>query len=106
MRSTVPAAALALVMLIVSACDRDPVSPDRERALADFQPYLTSQLTAADARARFGRPDEETGSGLRIYIYRFDDGRRLWLGFPGDAPILYARLEALDGTLSDLVLRP
>ena len=79
-------------MLVASACDRDPVSPDRERTLADFQPYLTVQLTAADARARFGPPDEETGSGLRIYIYRFDDGHRLWLGFPGDAPIVYARL--------------
>jgi hypothetical protein len=67
---------------------------------------LTGRLTPAVARAQFGPPDEETGSGLRIYIYRLADGRRLWLGFPGDAPIVYAKVQAIDGAMSDLPLTP
>ena len=99
-------AALSFLMFAVPACDRPDTSPGQARNLQDFQPHLTVRLTPALARAQFGPPDEETGSGLRIYIYRLDDGRRLWLGFPGDAPILYAKVEARDGAISDLPLRP
>jgi hypothetical protein len=103
MRATVTTA-LAVVMFSLSACDHTTTAPAGLPSLLDFQPYLTTQLTPAAARARFGPPDEETGSGLRIYIYRLADGRRLWLGFPGDAPIVYARVQALDGAMSDLTL--
>jgi hypothetical protein len=82
-----------------------PSSPAPVSALSRFEPYLNAQLTPAIARARFGQPDEETGSGLRIYIYKLSDGRRLWLGFPGDAPITYARIEDANGTFTDLPLR-
>lgn len=99
-------AAMAFVMFTLAACGRSATAPGQGRTLLDFQPHLTAQLTPAIARAQFGPPDEETGSGLRIYIYQLADGRRLWLGFPGDAPILYARVEALDGTMSDLALGP
>ena len=75
------------------------------RTLASFEPFLTRTLTPAAARQQFGAPDEETGSGLRIYKYRLDDGRTLWLGFPGDRPITYAKLETRDGTITDLTLR-
>jgi hypothetical protein len=57
------------------------------------------------ARSQFGSPDEITGSGLLIYKYRLGDGPTLWLGFPGEAAIVYARLESKDGTFSDLPLR-
>jgi len=99
---------LALWLVVVAAsnqaCGRTPTSSREERPFAVFQPYLTRQLTPAAARSRFGAPDEETGSGLLIYKYRVDGGRTLWLGFPGQAPIVYARLEAKDGTLTDLAL--
>ena len=81
-----------------------PSSPAPVSALSRFEPYLNAQLTPAIARARFGQPDEETGSGLRIYIYKLSDGRRLWLGFPGDAPIAYARIEDVNGTFTELPL--
>jgi hypothetical protein len=99
--------ALCLVITAASseACSRTPTSSRDERALASFQPYLTRELTPAIARERFGMPDEETGSGLRIYKYRVDGGRTLWLGFPGDAPITYARLESKDGAFTELTLR-
>jgi hypothetical protein len=98
--------ALCLVVAALSggACGRNPTSFREDRPLAVFQPYLTRQLTPASARAQFGAPDEETGSGLLIYKYRVEGGRTLWLGFPGFAAITYARLEAKDGTLTDLAL--
>jgi hypothetical protein len=80
-----------------------PKPPDG-RTLTAFQPYLTRTLTPVIARAQFGAPDVETGSGLRIYKYRLDAGRTLWLWFPGDEPIVGARLEATDGTFTDLTL--
>ena len=99
-------AAFTILMFAIPACGRPDTSPGQLRNLQDFQPYLTMRLTPALARAQFGPPDEETGSGLRIYVYRLDDGRRLRLGFPGDAPIVYAKVEAHDGAMSDLPLRP
>lgn len=100
----------AVFMLIfcaaLAACERQPASPSDSRTFAAFEPYLTRQLTPMEARKQFGSPDEETGSGLRIYIYRLDGNRELWLGFPGDAPITYAYLKASDGGVTDLPLRP
>ena len=61
--------------------------------------------TQPAARSQFGSPDEVTGSGLLIYKYRLGGGRTLWLGFPGEAAIIYARLESENGTFSDLPLR-
>jgi hypothetical protein len=91
--------------LALAACDRQPTTPIRERTVAAFQPYLTKQLTRLEAQRQFGPPDEETGSGLRIYVYRLDDNRELWLGFPGDAAITYARVKSADGSMTDLTLR-
>jgi hypothetical protein len=93
-------------LAIIAGCQRAPFSGDRGRTLEDFEPQLTRRLTPALARAAFGAPDEDTGSGLRIYVYRLRDGDRLWLGFPGDRPIVYAKLQAADGGVRDLPLRP
>src|SRR6185503_15539447 len=93
-------------LAIIAGCQRSPSSGDRGRTLDDFEPHLTRRLTPALARAAFGSPDEETGSGLRIYIYRLREGDRLWLGFPGDRPIVYAKLQTGDGSVLDLPLRP
>jgi hypothetical protein len=89
----------------IAACERRPTTSSMARAAEAFQPYLTTDLTPASARARFGTPDEEAGSGLRIYIYRLEDGKQLWLGFPGDAPIVYAKVKGADGSVTDLPLR-
>ena len=92
--------------IALGACEQQPTSPVRARTIDAFEPHLTAGLTPADARRLFGAPDEETGSGLRIYIYQLEGNRELWLGFPGDAPITYAHLKTADGAITDLVLRP
>ena len=105
MRRTLFALCLVIAATVSDACSRTPTSSPNERTLAAFEPFLTHQLTPASVRAKFGAPDEETGSGLRIFKYRLDAGRTLWLGFPGDAPITYAKLQAADGSVTDLTLR-
>ena len=96
---------LGVAVASSEACTRAPTSSRNERSLSAFQPYLTRTLTPAMARSQFGSPDEITGSGLLIYKYRLGDGPTLWLAFPGEAAIVYARLESKDGTFSDLPLR-
>ena len=93
------------ICIALGACEPQPTSPVH-RTIDAFEPHLTTRLTPADARRLFGTPDEETGSGLRIYIYALEGDRELWLGFPGDAPIMYAKEKTADGSVTDLVLRP
>jgi hypothetical protein len=105
MRQIVFALCLSIASVSSQACSGTPTSSREQRPLSSFRPYLTRALTPASARTQLGSPDEVTGSGLIIYKYRVDGGRTLWLGFPGEAPIAYARLESKDGTFSDLSLR-
>ena len=105
MRRILFALCLSVAAVSSQACSRTPTSSRDERPLSAFQPYLTRTLTPTAARTRFGSPDEVTGSGLIIYKYLVDDGRTLWLGFPGEAAIVYARLENKDGTFTDLTLQ-
>lgn len=98
---------LCLVVTSAStgACNRGPMTSVQERQLSSIEPKLTRDLTPTSARAKLGAPDEVTGSGLIIYKYRVDGGRTVWLAFPGEAPISYAKLEARDGTVTELALR-
>jgi hypothetical protein len=99
---------LALVVaLLVSACDPAPPTagdPDDARTVASMLPKLTRSLTPASAEAAFGKPDEITGSGLIIYRYRVEGGRTLSLGFPGHAPITYAKVLDASGVAEELPL--
>lgn len=99
-------AALVSLLLGAAACDADEQgAPAPARTFDAFAPLLTRDLTPSLARRRLGAPDVETGSGLMIYGYRLDDGRTLWLGFPGERPILYAQLEETEGSRRVLPLR-
>jgi hypothetical protein len=107
MRRILFALCLSVLGLSSQACGgkSSPTSTQQnERPLSAFQPYLTKSLTPSAARARFGPPNEITGSGLIIYKYKVDGGRTLWLGFPGEAAISYAKLESKDGQFTELVL--
>jgi hypothetical protein len=91
--------------LIISACTRgtaDPVRTPNARTVASMLPKLSRALTPATADAAFGRPDETTGSGLLIYVYRVEEGKNVYLGFPGYAKILYAHVIDSSGSSQDL----
>ena len=105
MRRILFALCLVLAPGSTQACSRGPTTSVRERQLSAIEPQLTRDLTPTSARTKLGPPDEVTGSGLIIYKYRVDGGRTVWLGFPGEAAIAYARLESKDGSFTDLTLR-
>jgi len=101
---------LALTLL-VAACSNgapipvDPVVVTAERTVASMLPRLSRSLTPAIAEATFGKPDETTGSGLLIYVYRVEAGKRVFLSFPGFAPIMGARVQDDTGASQELPLR-
>lgn len=98
-----------LVVLTVAACSTESADnaqdqPSADRTLAMFTAGLSRDLTPSRAVELFGSPDEVTGSGLIIYIYRLNDGQSVWLGFPGKSPISYAQVHDQDGAATDLPL--
>jgi hypothetical protein len=101
-------ALLASVLVVgFTACQSGSTTPGDEtstRTLASMRPLITRSLTPAAAGASFGKPDEITGSGLLIYRYRADSGRTVSLGFPGFAPIMYAKVLKASGEVEDLPL--
>jgi Tol biopolymer transport system component len=81
-----------------------PSSASGSRTLAAFLLGLHPNLTSKEAVATWGEPDELLGSGLLIYQYILSDGVRVWLAFPGDDPLVYARLVGVDGRIFELSL--
>jgi hypothetical protein len=100
---------LALIVpLALAACTNsssDPATVPESRTVASMVPKLTRSLTPAGAESAFGKPDEITGSGLLIYVYRAEEGKRVFLSFPGFAPIVAARAVDASGASQDLPLR-
>jgi hypothetical protein len=102
--------ALAL-SLLVAACSNgapipvDPVVVTGQRTVASMLPNLTRSLTPAIAETTYGKPDEITGSGLLIYVYNVESGKRVFLSFPGFAPIMAARLQESTGASQELPLK-
>jgi hypothetical protein len=110
MRRFVYALGLVLTAAVTTACGNNSSSGPEAmkldaRTLARIEPLITKDLTPQLARTRIGVPDEEPGSGLIIYVYNLDAGRKLWLSFPGYEPIISARLVNADGTTRDLTPR-
>ncbi|HUQ82491.1 MAG TPA: hypothetical protein VM076_15185 [Gemmatimonadaceae bacterium] len=104
------ALSLALTAVATAACGNSSTSATEaklvvDRTLARIEPLITKDLTPELARTRIGVPDAEPGSGLIIYVYRVDGGRKVWLSFPGFRPIVSARLEEADGTVRELTIR-
>jgi hypothetical protein len=101
--------ALALIVpLALAACtgsSSDPATVPESRTVASMVPKLSRSLTPAGAESAFGKPDEITGSGLLIYVYRAEAGRRVFLSFPGFAPIVGARAVDAAGGVEELPLR-
>jgi len=81
---------------------RPQSAPTNGPSLAHFLEGLQSNLTQKDAVAFWGEPATVTGSDLLIYQYQLGDGVSLWLGFPGDGPLVYAQLHTSSGKVFEL----
>ncbi len=97
--------ALALLLAFAAVEAGDAKKEPAKRTIEFFTKSLDKSLTPAKAVERFGKPDADLGSGLVIYAYQLDDGSRVLLGFPGFAPILYAKHEVKKGEVKDLPLK-
>lgn len=96
---------LILAALAVSAgCGSEPAG-SATRTLKDFEPHLTATLTPTMAVEKFGKPDSEIRADKWVFIYRLAERRRLLLSFPGEAPIIFARVEDAGGLATELPLR-
>lgn len=104
-RSVLLLLSLALGLAACAPRGAGGLGADQPRTLETLGPLLTRDLTPETARRRLGEPDEVLGSGLLIFRYRVEGGRSVLLGFPGDAPLLYAKLDDGHGTATDLPLR-
>jgi hypothetical protein len=58
-----------------------PYAPVKSRDIACFR-SLSSGITMYQAVQRCGRPDEEVGSGIYIFLYHMDDGGIVSIGTP------------------------
>lgn len=97
--------------LLLAGCTKNSTDPAPASGtvtgpltVASMLPRLSRSLTPAKAEAMFGKPDQTTGSGLIIYVYRVEAGKLVYLGFPGFAPIMYAKLLDANGASQDLPL--
>jgi hypothetical protein len=79
------------------------VTANNNRNLEDFKRQLTRDLTPQSAEKVFGKPDDITGSGLIIYIYKLADGSEVWLGFPGFDKITYAWQKLPNGSTINIL---
>lgn len=96
---------LLCLALVAGACASGGSAGMRSaRTLESVTLVLARTLTPAVARRSLGEPDEVLGSGLLILRYRLQDGTSLLLGFPGEAPIMYAKVDDGRGNLRDLPL--
>jgi len=76
------------------------------RTLAGMMPYLTKSLTAPVAELTFGRPDAASGSGLILFVYNVEDGKKVNLGFPSPSePISFASLQDKNGGTTPITLK-
>jgi hypothetical protein len=96
---------LIAIATTVSACGGAPASSRPARELSVFQPHLLASLTPTIAIEKFGPPDSEMRSDKRVLVYRLTNNRRLLLSFPGEAPIIFARVEDAGGLTTELPLR-
>ena len=75
------------------------------RTLAEMRPELKKSLTPILAEQTFGPPDQRAGSGLIIYIYNIEEGRKVNLAFPGPTALIsFASVQEKNGGTTDIPL--
>ena len=60
-----------------------------KRSFEYFNKHLKANMKYTDIEQTFGKPDEDKGSGIHIYVYKLKDGSAIWIGYTDK--ILYAK---------------
>ena len=75
------------------------------RTLAQMRPEIKKSLTPILSEQTFGPPDQKAGSGLIIYIYNVEDGRKVNLAFPGPTALIsFASVQEKTGGTTEIPL--
>lgn len=89
-----------ILLLVFASCDDDS-DHDRD-SIEHFRYHLKADMTYKSLVRAFGKPDDDLGSGIHIYIYNLSDGNKIQIGFTDK--ILYARLVDPNNYLIDVLI--
>jgi hypothetical protein len=88
-----------LLSLMLYACSSDP---EIERNTIEyFRAHLTADMTFSRMQLLFGKPDNDIGSGIHIYVYDLSDGTKIYIGYTDR--ILSAKHVDGDQLLEDII---
>ena len=66
------------VTFVLSCSDDTPVNRD---TFDYFQKNLKADMKYAQLTCLFGKPDNDIGSGIHIYVYKLEDGTKIIVGY-------------------------
>ena len=76
------------------------------RTLASMLPEIKKSLTPALAEEKFGLAQTAVGSGLIIFVYNVEEGKKVNLAFPGPTALIsYASWTDKSGVTTDIPLK-
>ena len=83
-----------------------PITGSEGRTLASMLPDIKKSLTPQIAEEKFGLANTALGSGLIIFVYNVEDGKKVNLAFPGPTALIsYASWSDKNGVTTDIPLR-
>ena len=83
-----------------------PLTGSEGRTLASMLPDIKKSLTPQLAEEKFGVANAALGSGLIIFVYNVEDGKKVNLAFPGPSALIsYASWSDRNGATTDIPLR-
>jgi hypothetical protein len=87
-------------LLLICGCTEDS---DQELTYKNFKSKLRKDITYHQMVMYFGKPVDDIGSGIHIYVYNLHDGTKMLIGFT--EKVIYARhFSADDQLLHELIL--
>lgn len=78
---------LILLGAVFFSCNDD--EPLERNTLSFFERNISEEMTLREVKATFGKPDEDVGSGIHIFVYNLADGTNVLIGITD--VLLYAR---------------
>lgn len=69
--------------------------------LNDFTKILSETQDIDSIFGQFGKPHDDIGSGIHIYVYYLNDDTQIWMGYTNE--IMYVKHMGSDGNLIDIL---
>jgi hypothetical protein len=89
---------ILLGLTVFAGCD----DSDDLDSIEHFRQHLKADMNYNSLIRTFGKPDDDVGSGIHIYIYHLTDGTKVQIGFTNK--ILYAKLVDRNDYLIDVLI--